>query len=171
LLGGDQDNAIVIGDHSLADELRSHALQSASESTLFLQLIAHELRETAIPLGVLGGFVMVDDRLNVKMFGLMPIVGMARTLAIKHRITATSTAERLQQLISIKAINESDALDFHEHHQLLLTLLLEQQLADIADGLKPSARILPERLKKSMAKRLKAALKSIEVAKLMVSRV
>ena len=62
--------------------------------------------------------------------------------------------------------------DFHslvEAHELILRLMLDQQLADIAAGLEPSARIEPRRFSRGQQIQLKAAFKRIRILKTMVA--
>jgi CBS domain-containing protein len=55
----------------------------------------------------------------------------------------------------------TDAASFRESHALMVRLLLEQQRADLADGLPLSNRIDPKRLQPRDRDRLKQSFKTI----------
>jgi CBS domain-containing protein len=159
----------VAGDTSLGRDLKDHAISLASDSPFFLQLLAQEIEKAEVPLGMLGGFATEDGRLSVKQFGLMPLVNTARVLAVKHKIMATSTAQRMADLVALGVINETDGAEIEDFRRLYMTVLLEQQLADIGEQREPSSKIKPERFKRPVQSRLKAGFRHLKVVKSLVA--
>ena len=87
-----------------------------------------------------------DGRVDLKIGGLLPLVGIARTLALRIGSQARSTPERIQDAGAAGRISPSDAETLVRIHRSLLTLTLEQQLEDLAAGVPPSGRIELRRL-------------------------
>lgn len=155
----------VHGDRALADELRRHALDTAAGSNFFLQLLAINVAKMEVPVGIFGEFVTTHGRLNGKKFGLLPLVSAARAKAVRARIEATGTAERYAGLVALGQMHEDDRDGLCAVHEVIIAAILEQQLADLAAGLPPSARIEPRRMSRETQANLKAAFKRIRVLK------
>ncbi len=91
----------IYGSAALAERLRATLLAAASERPVFLRHLAQNAVACRPPLGVIRDFVF--DRsaefprtLDLKGSGTRPFVDAARVLALAHRISHTSTAERLR---------------------------------------------------------------------------
>ncbi|MEW5727088.1 MAG: DUF294 nucleotidyltransferase-like domain-containing protein [Pseudomonadota bacterium] len=155
----------VWGDAALAEELRAYAIDKASQSGFFLQYLAMHVATMDVALGLFGGFITRQGRLNVKKFALLPLVSAARARAIRARLAATGTDERFAALKDMELLHADDWRDFLEIREIALRMMLEQQLADIAAGLKPSADIDPKRFDKRGRDRLRWAFKRIRTLK------
>lgn len=162
------DFVAVHGDGALALELKQYAIDTAATSAFFVQFLSQNVANMDVPLGIFGEFTTIHGRLNAKKFGLLPITAAARAKAVKNRILATSSAERYGALNAAGLMHDDDLSSLLETHETILRLMLEQQLADIAAGLQPSARIEPRKLPRPTQRRLKAAFKRIRTLKLMV---
>jgi len=158
----------VYGDTDLALELKQYAIDTAATSAFFVQFLAMNVANMEVPLGIFGEFTTTHGRLNAKKFGLLPITAAARAKAVKNRILATSSADRYGALNAAGLMHEDDLSSILETHETILRIMLEQQLADIAAGQTPSARIEPRKLPRPVQKKLKAAFKRIRTLKLMV---
>lgn len=122
----------------LAGELRAHTLRVVAASPAFLRDMGAALFDHRVALGLFGRLdtEAADDgeRVNLKLRGLMPLVGAVRLMALRERVAETSTLARLA------ALRAGGALDIHEHdaldeaYRVLATAILEQQLADVAAG-------------------------------------
>lgn len=159
------DFQAVWGDRALAEELRTMALEKASQSAFFLRYLAQNVAGMDGSIGLFGNFVTMQGRLNAKKFGLLPLVSAARMRAIRAHITATSTDERFTALKDSGALHEDDWRDFLDVREIVLRVMLEQQLADLAMGLPATARIDPKRFDKRLRSRLRWAFKRIRVLK------
>jgi DNA polymerase-3 subunit epsilon/CBS domain-containing protein len=151
----------VWGDRGLAEELRAYATETAAQSNFFLRYLAQHVADMDVPVGLFGQFITKQGRLNAKKFGLLPLVSAARFRAIRAQITATGTDERYAALNDSGAIHEDDYRDFIEIREVVMRVMLEQQLADLAQGIEPSARIDPRRFDKATRDHLRWAFKRL----------
>jgi signal-transduction protein with cAMP-binding, CBS, and nucleotidyltransferase domain len=92
----------------------------------------------------------------------MPLVNIARTLALRAGSTARSTPERLRDAAAAVRLSEGDAVSLIEIHSELLTLVLRQQLLDLQDGVRPSSRVQTRQLGKQELRRLRAHLQRLD---------
>jgi CBS domain-containing protein len=150
------------GEASLAEELRRAALEAAREPG-FLPALAHTHEAIGSARGFFGGFRTENGRLDLKRGGLLPITAGARVLALKHGVAETSTPTRLRTVAEKNGIVAADAEQLIAAHGLLLELVLEQQLIDIAAGRAPSSKIEVKRLSRTMRARLKEALAAVDL--------
>jgi signal-transduction protein with cAMP-binding, CBS, and nucleotidyltransferase domain len=155
----------VFGDAALAEDLKSYALDIASSSAFFVQFLAITVAQMEVPLGLFGEFITTHGRLNAKKYGLLPIVAAARARAVKAGIRDTGTGERFDALARAGLLHRDDAASLKESHEIILGVMLSQQLADIAQGSPPSARIDPRALPRMRQRGLKAAFKRIRTLK------
>lgn len=162
------DFAPVHGHVALARDLRRYAIATAAASPLFLQRLAGQVSGSVTPLSMFGGFVTAGGRVSIKRFGLLPLVGAARVLALKHRIESTATAERLAALAAAGVIAQSDAADLVEDLAMFQAILLDQQLADLAAGRPVSSKADPHRLRRPAQARLKVGFRRLAVIKPLV---
>lgn len=151
----------VWGDRALAEELRAYAIEKAAQSGFFMQYLAQNVAHMEVSLGLFGGFATTQGRLNIKKFALLPLVSAARFRAIRAHIAATGTDERYGALKDLELLHEDDWRDFLEIREIALRMMLEQQLADLAVGIAPSARIDPKRFPARQRGRLRWALKRL----------
>lgn len=113
----------VYGDTSLFSNLQREMLVKTKSNQLF---IAHMVRNALThkpPLGFFRNFMMVQDdehknSLNLKHRGVVPIVDIARVIALKNGLRETNTVERLDAAYQCKALSREmhgnliDALEF-----------------------------------------------------------
>jgi signal-transduction protein with cAMP-binding, CBS, and nucleotidyltransferase domain len=155
----------VWGDRALAEELRAMAMEKAAQSAFFLRFLAQNVAGMDGSIGLFGNFVTKQGRLNAKKFGLLPLVSAARMRAIRAHIPATGTDERFAALKESGVLHEDDLRDFIEVREIVLRVMLEQQLADIAQQIPASARIDPKRFDKRTRTRLKWAFRRLKTLK------
>lgn len=155
------DFQAVWGDRALAEELRAAAIAKAAQSGFFLQYLAQHVATMPVALNFLGRFVTSEGRVNLKKFALLPLVSAARFRAIRAHVSATGTDERYTALKELDLLHEEDWRDFLDIRETVLRMMLEQQLADLAAGLTPSARVDPRRFPRAQRSRLKWAFKRL----------
>jgi len=158
----------VYGDRDLAQELKTYSLETAATSAFFVQFLAMNVSQMEVPLGMFGEFVTSHGRLNAKKFGLLPLVSAARAKAVRNAIPATATADRYGALQIKGMMHQDDLSSLLDAHEVILRIMLDQQLADIAADLAPSARIEPRKLPRPTQRSLKAAFKRIRLLKNMI---
>lgn len=155
----------VWGDPDLAEELRRIALDTAAGSGFFLRYLAQNVAAMDGSIGLFGNLVTVNGRLNLKKYGLLPLVSAARLRAIRAGVAQTGTDDRFTALAGTGALHPDDLRDFIEVREILLRTLLEQQLADLTLEIPPSARIDPKCFDKRGRARLRWALKRLQTLK------
>jgi len=152
----------VYGDSALADQVRAHLTEKAARSKPFLHMLAGSTADMRVPLGLFGNFITQGGRLDIKKAGLLPLVSAVRVLAVKHRIDATATRDRLDRLAESGHLPKGEAHLLAELHELLVDILLRQQIADQEEGVPLSNRIDPNRLDRLEKQKLKAGFKQIQ---------
>lgn len=157
----------VYGDRSLVEQLRSYALEAAANAPFFVQFLTLDVGKMRMPLGILGGWVL-RRRLNAKKCGLLPLVSAARAKAVKLRIAATGTAERLAGVAAAGRMHPEDLRSLVDAHEVILRAMLEQQLADIANGGAPGNDIEPRRFDRAFQARLSESFRRIRMLKTML---
>lgn len=155
----------VWGDRALADDLRLYAVEKAAQSAFFMQYLAQHVAKMEVSLGLFGEFVTTQGRLNAKKFGLLPLVSAARFRAIRAHVMQTGTDERYGAIKDQGLLHEDDWRDFLEIREVVMRMMLDQQLADLAAGIPPSARIEPKRFNKHTRNRLRWAFKRLRTLK------
>jgi CBS domain-containing protein len=151
------DFAPVEGRFALATELRRAAMQ-AQDARLFLNLMANEIGEKSGALGWFGRFRTRKGRVDLKIGGLFPIVAGARVLALRLGSSVLSSRDRWRAAFSAGIIVEEDLARLLDAHELILGLILDQQLEDLANGSPPTSHVEVKRLLDLEQDRLKEAL-------------
>ena len=155
------DSISVHGEIALGEEIRDAALASAARSHDFLHLLAVNAADIRLPIGWFGRLQLDKGRVDLKMGGIMPIFSAARVLALRHRIAARSTPERLEtacEHLPEKARTIGNLIDAH---RILLGTILEQQLRDIELGIPLSNSVAPKELSKVRLDALKWAIEQV----------
>lgn len=154
------DFAAVEGDVDLARALREDAT-SAKDARLFLTLMANEIADKSSALDWLGRFKTKKGRIDLKLGGLFPIVAGGRILALRLGSKALSSRERWRAAHSAGLIPEEDLARLLDAHELLLSLILDQQLEDLEQQRKATNMVEVRRLLDLEQHRLKEALQIV----------
>jgi signal-transduction protein with cAMP-binding, CBS, and nucleotidyltransferase domain len=155
------DFAAVGGDFALATELRAYAAR-ARHAHLFLNLMAQEIGDKGGALGWFGRFKTHKGRVDLKLGGLFPIVAGARVLALRLGNTDLSSRARWRAAEVAGIIVAEDLARLLDAHEMILGLILDQQLADLAQGLSAGSLVEVRRLLELEQDRLKEALHVVE---------
>ncbi len=131
----------VAGDAQLGHQLHADAVAAASRTPPFIALLAEWVGGLRPPLGMFGALRTKEGRVDLKRGGLMPIVSIARTLALRVGSTARATPDRLRDAAAAGRLAESDATTLAGIHADLMTRVLRQQLIDLEEGVRPSSRV------------------------------
>lgn len=153
----------VHGSGSLATALWRDAYQLAKGQAAFAKLLAEASSNFEPPLGWFG-IRTENGRADLKHGGLFVIVSVARVLAIFHGIAEHSTKARIEGVRALGLGSERDLSAMIEAQRVILSAILDQQLADIAAGRPPSNKVAVKRLSGDEQARLKEALASIRYA-------
>ena len=137
----------AFGDAGIVGRLRRQALEIARSNRPFLALLAKRAADVKDPFGILGRWKLDrNNRIDLKLHGLMPLFSAARVLSLMHGIESRSTAGRLRSLAASGACGEPLAEDLVIAHGVLLGCILQQQLRDGDSGMSLSNHVAPSEM-------------------------
>jgi len=157
------DMISVAGNTELARQVPKDAVQVASKSPAFLGLLAQSTRSVAPRFSLLGNLSLENGRLNLKRDGLLPLVSLARTLALRIGSRSRATPERLRDVVAAGRLGEKDAERLIQLHVLMLTLILKQQLDDIEEGIPTGNSVRFRELDRDVQQQLKRGLHRLDM--------
>ena len=157
----------VWGDARLSEALRTDIMHAIAEDPTFvMDLFAIEAGHTAA-LGWFGKLRSERDKydrpemINLKLRGSLPLVEVARLLSLKAGTSATSTLDRLDDLLAKGALHSDDHDQLKDAFQFISRLLLRQQIEDF-EACREIGDFVPEaRLSKGEKEHLVACLRTI----------
>jgi CBS domain-containing protein len=152
----------VAGNTNLARQLHVDAVTAASKSPPFLGLLAQSVRSVAPRFSLFGRLPTDEGRVDLKRDGLLPLVSLARTLALRIRSRSRATPERLRDAVHAGRIGDRDAERLIELHALILTVILQQQIDDIENGIPISNSVAVSQLDRDTQARLKRGLQRLD---------
>ena len=100
--------------------------------------------------------------------GLQPLVSGARVLALELGLRTTSTLGRWRGAHAAQLLSKQDLVGIEDAFTLIIELMLEQQLADLDQGIAPSTLVEIGRLHMIEKRRLKEALQMVDQTDLLV---
>jgi CBS domain-containing protein len=156
------DFRAVGGEFSLADQLRDSLTVILRGRSEFIGHIAGLVARNKPPIGFLKS-VMIEksgehkDKLNLKVKGLAPLVGIVRLFSLEAAIRETSTLERLDAL---KARND-DVAEYGEEiahaFEFIMLLRLQHHMEQLSRGQELDNLISPDSLTNLQKKTIKEA--------------
>jgi signal-transduction protein with cAMP-binding, CBS, and nucleotidyltransferase domain len=121
-----------------AEELREHTLRLVAQSRPFLRDMCTALMDHRVALGLFGGLdtepAADGHRANLKLRGMLPLVGAVRLYALRERVAETSTVARLDALHARGVLSDDERDALADAYRTLTGAILEQQIADLAAG-------------------------------------
>jgi len=156
------DLAPVAGDTRLGRTLHAEAVAAAVHSLPFLGLLAASVQELAPRFGWLRRLPSQDGRIDLKRDGLLPLVSLARVLALRIGSTARTTPDRLHDAAQAGRLPAGDAGALVDLHEQLLGAVLRQQLADLAHGVPPGSRVVARTLERDRHGRIMDGLRRLQ---------
>ncbi len=153
----------VHGDRELGLSLFSDAFAIGRAHVPFAKLLAAQLENRESPFTFLGKFKSDNGRIDLKKFGLFPVVAAARALAIRHGVEERSTAARLTGLIEKDIGGDRDMKAILDAHERVLSAMLLQQARDLRHGIPVSNLVEIGALDRDEQADLKDALKRIQI--------
>ena len=97
------------------------------------------------------------DGIDLKTTGLMPIIGLARILALEAQSRERSTLARLDAARRAGVLSEEGAETLDESFRFLFRLRLDRQLRALSSGETPTNRVRLEEIDALSARHLKEA--------------
>jgi CBS domain-containing protein len=162
------DLRAISGESQLAGTLRDWLLARTAASPSFLRSMAQNALQTQPPIGLLRDFIPDDESahpgtIDLKKYGVRPLVDAARVWALALKLPQTGTAERLRAAARAGTLPESEVSAAIEALRYIQTLRLRHQHLE-RPALGTENRINPDALNPLDRRILKASLR--QVAKL-----
>lgn len=155
----------LVGDPLLCQELRQVLHAEVRRKPVFLyHLLENDLNLKA-PLGLLGRFNVEKveahkGQISLKEAGSILIVDCVRIFLLEQGVAATSTEERLDELVKLNVFNQETAEHLKAALEAFTFLRLRNEIALIDQGLEPSHYLDPYSLKKNEQDLLKEAFRA-----------
>lgn len=154
------DAITVHGEERLGRGLWEYGFERGGGSQSFLRALEGTVANWRPPLGLFGGFrTGTDERVDLKLGGLFPIVSAARILSIKTGMPGRGTAERFRAAADADAISQPVAEALVKAQQTIMAGILKQQLLDAENGRRPGSKVDPRLLDKAARGELRDALR------------
>lgn len=123
----------------------------APSNPQMLRLLARYALSHRPPTGFLRGLVVEHTgehrgRLDLKRGGITPIVDLARWAGVAAGVTCASTAERLRAAAAAGTLTPVDSRTLEDAHELISSLRLEHQVAQLRAGAEPDDHVDPSQL-------------------------
>jgi len=155
------------GDISLVNELREYLFNFLDDRKGFFSNLAENTSYFRLPIGFFGNFIVESKGKFKNTFdikgAMMLVVDFARIYALKSKISATNTMERLELLYKKNVINESDYNEISHSYSYMMNLRFTNQIhAIINEGGEPNNNINPKKLSKIEQQTLKEIFKKTE---------
>ena len=145
------DFRCAYGDQELVNQLRDYLDEIVSSNPRFFQLLARNVLALSPPIGFFGNFAVesVGEHRNVFDIksSMLPIVDYARIYALNHKIRATNTIERLNELRERNVLSPQNYQEMIQAYSYLMQIRLRVQAEAISQGnRKPENYVSPKNL-------------------------
>jgi PAS domain S-box-containing protein len=153
------DFRCVSGEQQFARDLRSWVFDQMEEYPLFFLHFAQNALLYKPPLTWTGNLLTTSSgdgerTLSLKE-ALMPIVNFSRLYALRHRIDATNTLDRLSELYEKGVLSRETYEQMVPDYEMLMRIRLRRQAVAMEEGRPPSNLIAPDELTSAEEARLK----------------
>ena len=141
----------VYGTFSLLNQLQTSVLVQTKNNEFFISHMVGNALTHQPPLGFFKSFVMVQDdkhknTLDVKHRGIVPIVDIARVIALDNGIKATNTVDRLNAAFKCHALSAEMHSNLIDALEYIGSLRIRHQAQQIRAGLNPDNYLPPDEL-------------------------
>ncbi|PWG16489.1 DUF294 nucleotidyltransferase-like domain-containing protein [Salibaculum griseiflavum] len=139
------------GDESLFEGLQTETLKAAARNSIFTaHMISNSLKHQP-PLGLLRGLATIRsgehrNQLDLKHNGVVPVVDLGRVYTLQGQLPQVNTRARIEAAIAAGAVSKSGGADLLDAYDLIATMRLEHQAAQIKAGEPPSNYLDPSDL-------------------------
>jgi CBS domain-containing protein len=142
------DMRSVHGSQELVRSLREEVVQRAAASPLFISFLARDALRARVPLGIFRNLVLERSEDGQRVFdakaqAIVPIIDIARTLALAAGLAEVGTVERLAALVKAGRMAGGDAQSLEDAFLLVGSLRIEHQAAQVRAGDPPDNAIAP----------------------------
>lgn len=160
------DFRLGYGENYFVENLRKHLYDAIQNWSGFLRHMTENALHFKPPLGFFRNFLVESkgkhrDSLDIKG-AMMPIVDFARIYALKNRVEATNTFERLYELYLKKVLTRQEYDELEKAYSYLMQLRFSRQIVSAEEEGGPDNFINPGRLTHIEQSMLKEIFKRIE---------
>ena len=159
------DAHAVAGDAALLATVRNALMAFATDNDAVVARFAAPIEQFDMAAGWWNRLLGIGEelrRVSLKKAGIFPIVHGVRSLALARRVTATSTAERINALVLEGALDAGLGQELIDSLHFLMGLRLTAGLAEIDTGRPVTGNVIPERLTSLERDLLKDALSVVK---------
>jgi PAS domain S-box-containing protein len=126
------DFRIVYGEEQFARELRQHINKTVSGKEAFFSSLAREVASYDIPVNIFKAngaetSPALPEAFNVKN-ALSPLTGFIRTYALHNRVAESNSIQRLDKLLRLNVIPESECQELENMYCLLMEIRFRSQV-------------------------------------------
>jgi len=152
----------IAGEASLCQDLREIVHAQIKAHPVFLYHMMELDFKHKVPLSLLGRFTLDRDKkhkgtLSIKQAGSIFIVDCVRMFLLEQQVDATTTIERLEQLVRLKVFNQETAEHIKAAFEAFTFLRLRNEINLIDQGRFPTHYLDPYALTKNEQDLLKEA--------------
>lgn len=161
------DCRCVSGDGALVEKLWDYILEEIDRIPVSVRSLGEDATSKPVPLNFLGRLQYERDQegkrgLNVKKYGMLPLIAGVKALAVDHGIRATSSVERINALSDLGALKKESVEDLLFAHELFLSLKLQASAERVFHGQAATHFIYPETWSSWEKDNLKKAFKAVD---------
>ncbi|SEQ40763.1 CBS domain-containing protein [Ectothiorhodospira magna] len=161
------DLRTIHGDRTLLEHWHHRVLALARQHTGFMAALALEaLRDRPprwLPGGTLFRWTGGSSMLNIKRAGIIPVVSLARLLALTDGVMVRSTRERLQAAMACGRLSEAGGRDLIAAWDWMTLIRARRQVDDLTQGRPPDNRLDMAALPRQDRHRLRAAFQVVRL--------
>ena len=152
----------IAGEASLCQDLRDIVRYQIKKHPIFLYHMMELDFRHKVPLSLIGRFSLERDKkhkgkLSIKQAGSIFIVDCVRMFLLEQQVDATTTTERIDQLVKLKVFNQETAEHIKAAFEAFTFLRLRNEISLIDQGKFPSHYLDPYALTKKEQDLLKEA--------------
>ena len=156
----------IYGDQTLEKELRQHMNELIAQNLFFLKSLAECIVTIPMPIGFFKNFIVektgkYKDLLNIKLYGLVPLITCIKILSLQHGLMETNTLERIEGLTKKWVISPDHKEALDQAFETLLTLKIQNNLIDINQGKEFNNYVNPANLSLRQKQLLKEAFRAV----------
>lgn len=156
------------GEPSMPGELRRHVTEVTRGNQPFLRALYISDRDHGTALRWFGRFATERDdpahkgKINLKLYGTLPLVEGIRMLALEQGIEETGTLARIEALRGGGTLKPDEAEYLDGAYKTICNLLLRRQIADSKEDRAVSSYVHPRSLSRRERARLREAFRAID---------
>jgi len=141
----------VFGDFLIYDVLQKNILSQTKKNEFFISHMVGNALTRKPPLGFFRNFVMVHDEthkntLDIKHRGIVPIVDLARIIALDNGISEKNTTERLEAALKENALSKEMHDNLIDALEYIGSLKIRHQSKNIRSGIKADNYLPPDEM-------------------------